>query len=183
MFRIIPGRRIEATHAVLYVGDVPVFYFPYYSRNLGDRANNFNFTPGYRSLFGPFLLANYTWYLNEELDAVLHADYREKRGVGTGPDLNFHLGRWGEGAVRYYYTRDESAGSNIAAVNLPENRQRVHFTYQATPFTNLTVKSLVQYQSDSDIIKTFFPGEYQRIRRARRSLMSISSGGISASMF
>ena len=159
---IIPGQRIEATHAVLYVGDVPVFYFPYYSRDLGERANNFNFTPGYRSLFGPFLLANYTWFLSKELDTVLHLDYREKRGVGGGPDLNFHLGRWGEGTLRYYYTRDDNAGTNSAGVALPENRQRVHFTYQATPFTNLTVKSLVQYQSDSDIIKTFFPGEYQQ---------------------
>ncbi len=160
--RIIPGERIEATHAVLCLGDIPVFYFPYYTRNLGERSNNFNFTPGYRSAFGPFLLANYSWFLNDEFDGRIHLDYRQKRGVGAGPDFNFHLGQWGEGTLRYYYTRDENPGTNLAGVQIPDNRQRVLFTYQATPFTNLTLKSAVQYQSDSDIVKNFFEGEYRQ---------------------
>jgi LPS-assembly protein len=160
--RIVPGQYIEATQAVLYFGDVPVFYFPYYWRALGERANNLNVIPGYRSVFGPFLLSDYTWFLNDEIDGAVHLDYRQKRGVGTGPDFNFHLGRWGEGTFRYYYARDEDAGTNIAGAPIPENRQRVSLSYQANPFTNLNVKSLVHYQSDSDIIKNFFQGEYQR---------------------
>jgi LPS-assembly protein len=46
---IYPGKSVNARNAVLYVGGVPVFYFPYYSRNIGRRANNFDFVPGYRS--------------------------------------------------------------------------------------------------------------------------------------
>ena len=106
--RIVPGERIEARDAVLYVMDVPVFYFPYYSRNLGSRANNFNFVPGYRSSFGPFLLGSYNWFLSDELDGTLHLDYRERRGVGTGPDINYHFGKWGDGTVRYYYLHDQT---------------------------------------------------------------------------
>ena len=117
--KIIPGKRIEATHATLYAGDVPILYFPYFSRNLGQRANNFNFTPGYDSSFGPFLLNDYTWFLNDQLDGKFHLDYREKRGIGVGPDLNFHLGRWGDGTIRYYYTHDHDAGTNVSGVNLP----------------------------------------------------------------
>ncbi|HZL42609.1 MAG TPA: LPS assembly protein LptD [Verrucomicrobiae bacterium] len=160
--RIVPEKYIEATHAVLYVGDVPAFYFPYYHRNLGANANNFNFIPGYRSRYGPFLLGDYTWFLNEELDGKIHFDYREKRGVGTGPDLNFHLGRWGDGSFRYYYAHDEDAGTNISGVQLPEDRKRLDLSYQATPFTNLNVKSVVRYQNDSDVVKEFFPGEYRQ---------------------
>ena len=63
--KIIPGDKVEARHATLYVAGVPVFYFPYYSRNLGPRANNFNFVPGYRSSFGPFLLSSYNFFLGE----------------------------------------------------------------------------------------------------------------------
>ena len=37
--KIIPGERVEARHATLYVAGVPVFYFPYYSRKLGPRSN------------------------------------------------------------------------------------------------------------------------------------------------
>jgi len=101
--KIIPGKRVEARNATLYVRGVPVFYFPFYSRNLGARANNFDFVPGFRTSYGPFLLSSYHWYLGDDLDGVLHLDYRERRGLGTGPDLNYHLGRWGDGSIRYYY--------------------------------------------------------------------------------
>ena len=44
--KMIPGEKFEAYDAILYAGPVPVFYFPYYARNLGENANHFNFTPG-----------------------------------------------------------------------------------------------------------------------------------------
>ena len=63
--KIIPGDKLEAHHATLYIGGVPVFYFPYYSRNIGPHANNFNFLPGDRSGWGPFLLSSYQFYMGE----------------------------------------------------------------------------------------------------------------------
>jgi lipopolysaccharide assembly outer membrane protein LptD (OstA) len=160
---IVPGKRIEARDAVLYVGHVPVFYFPYYSRSLDARANNFNFVPGYRNSWGPFILGTYTWFLNDQLDGVAHLDYRGKRGPGVGPDVNFHLGQWGEGSLRYYYTHDEDPTEDAAANSpIPNNRQRVYFAYQAAPYTNLEMRSMVRYQSDTNIIREFFEGEYRQ---------------------
>jgi len=52
--KIVPGKYIEMWNAVLFMDGVPTFYFPYYRRNLGMHANNFNFTPGYRTLTGRF---------------------------------------------------------------------------------------------------------------------------------
>ncbi|MFO1478259.1 MAG: LPS assembly protein LptD [Verrucomicrobiota bacterium] len=158
---IIPGKRLEAHNAVLYIGDIPVFYAPYYSRDLGDHPNSFNFTPGYRSIYGPFILGNYTWYLSPELNGILHLDYREKRGVGLGPDFDYHLGRWGDGTLRYYYTHDNDAGTNEAGVALPSDRQRSSFTYLAAPYTNVTMKSIANWQSDTDVNKDFFGGDYR----------------------
>jgi LPS-assembly protein len=159
--RIVPGERIEATHATLWLGAVPVFYFPYYVRSLDAKANQLNATPGYRSSYGPYLLGTYTWIANEYLDGEVHLDYRQKRGVGTGPDLNFHLGRWGEGSLRYYYARDDDPGTNGLFAPVYENRQRFRFSYQANPFTNLNVKSLVQYQNDPGVLRDFFESEHR----------------------
>lgn len=159
---IIPGKRIRAYGATLYVGQVPTFYFPYYSRSIGEHSNHFNFTPGYRSLFGPFLLGNYTWYYTDELDGVFHLDYRLKRGPGVGPDFNYHLGKWGEGTLKYYYTHDNDPTADQLGVPISENRQRVYFAYQANPATNLYLKALARYESDLAVVRDFFESDYRR---------------------
>ena len=166
--KIIPGKSVEMWNATLWVRGVPVFYFPYYFRNIGPHANNFNFLPGYRTSYGAFVLNNYTWYWNDELDGKLHADYRSKRGVGLGPDVDLHLGRWGEATVRYYYTHDREPlnGTNaltppVLGVPISETRQRFDFTYNATPYTNINVKSVVNYQSDPLVEHDFFESAYR----------------------
>jgi len=159
--KIVPGQHVQAQNAVLYLGGVPVFYFPYYKRSLGERANHWSFTPGYRSKFGPYLLSTYEWFLGEQLDGALHLDYRAKHGVGLGPDMNLHLGRWGEAEFKYYYLYDEDPDEDDG-VTPPHNRQRFAFNYDATPFTNLYVKAAVNYQSDSLLLHDFFEGDYRR---------------------
>jgi lipopolysaccharide assembly outer membrane protein LptD (OstA) len=167
--KIVPGKYIEMWNAVLFMDGVPTFYFPYYRRNLGEHVNNFNFLPGYRSAYGPFLLNTYTWYLNDAADGKIHLDYREKRGVGVGPDLNLHLGQWGEAEFKYYYLHDQKPTTSTNGTpwidGIPENRQRIYFGYQATNLTvvatNLNVKALVNYQSDPLVLHDFFEGDYR----------------------
>jgi lipopolysaccharide assembly outer membrane protein LptD (OstA) len=167
--KIVPGQYLEAWNAVLFLDGVPSFYFPYYKRTLNERANNLNFMAGYRSAYGPFLLNTYSWFLDNEVDGKLHLDYRERRGVGAGPDLNLHLGQWGNATFSYYYLHDHDPGESISANSfsnllgtIPENRQRFYFAYQATPFTNLNLKALVNYQSDPLMQHDFFESEYSQ---------------------
>ena len=162
--KIIPGKRIEARHAFLYAGKVPIFYFPYYSRNLGPRANNFNFLPGYRSSFGPFLLSSYNWFLSEELSGALNLDYRERRGVGAGPDFDFNVGRWGKGTLSYYYLYDQDPTASLESLtnSVSDNRQRLNLGYQAAPYTNLSIRSMVRWQSDVGVLHDFFETEYRQ---------------------
>jgi lipopolysaccharide assembly outer membrane protein LptD (OstA) len=159
--RITPNVKVQAWDALVYAEGVPVFYFPYYERNLGEHANNFDFVPGYRSAFGPFVLGTYTWWLNDELDGKFHLDYRERRGVGVGPDFDYHLGRWGAGTLRYYYTHDDDASTNLINSPVYENRQRLYFSYMAEPYTNLEVRALARYQSDAGVNRDFFQGDYR----------------------
>lgn len=164
--QIIPGKSVEMWNAVAYADGVPVFYFPYYHRNLGPRANNFLATPGYNSRFGGYLLGTYRWYLGDALDGKIHLDYRAKRGVGVGPDVNGQLGQWGDFTLKYYYTHDERPDTSTNSFpqygNIPENRQRFQLGWQATPVTNLNLKALVNYQSDPLLLHDFYPGEYSR---------------------
>jgi len=162
--RLVPGKYVEMWHAVLWAENIPIFYFPYYRRNLGEHANNFNFTPGYRSSYGGFILGTYTWYLNDAVDGVVHLDYRSARGPATGPDLNLHLGRWGEANLSYYYLYDthSDTSTNIYPQfgNIPKNRQKFYLGWQATPATNLNLKAMINYQSDPLVLRDFFGGDY-----------------------
>jgi lipopolysaccharide assembly outer membrane protein LptD (OstA) len=160
---IVPEQYFEAHSAVVYLGDVPVMYYPYYRRSLARDANHFYFTPGYRSRFGPFLLGRYDWILNEQLDGSLHADWREKRGFGLGPDVNWHLGRWGEGSLRYYYADDNDPGRDPDSRRpIPDNRQRFYLEHFMEVDTNFTVKGVVRYQSDPWIVRDFMEGEFKQ---------------------
>jgi len=159
---IVPGEYITARHAVLYIGKVPVFYFPYYHRSLKENANHISFTPGYRSVFGPYLLTTYNWYWDQQLEGAVHLDGRYERGVGFGPDFKWTLPRFGEGMFKGYYANDLDPDEDpFTHEPIPENRYRIWAGHQIDINTNLTAKALVRYQSDPFILRDFFESEYR----------------------
>lgn len=167
---LYPGDHFEAHDATLFIGNVPVFYFPVYRRSLGRHPNNFVFTPGYRSDFGPFLLSTYNWQANTNVDGALHLDLRERRGVAGGSDFNFHLGQqWGQAHARYYFAHDAEPNADGITntlspipLTLSHDRSLFTFTHEAEPATNLTMKMVMHYQSDPLILRDFFEREYRK---------------------
>ncbi len=158
---VVPGEYIMARNAVLYLGKVPVFWFPYYRRSLVRHPNYWTLVPGYRSRDGAYLLSAYNWYWSERLDGAMHLDGRWKRGVGVGPDFNWHLPRFGEGQFKYYYLHDLEPGMTTTDRPIKEDRQRVWFSHQVAINSNLTAKAMVRWQSDPMIVRDFFESEYQ----------------------
>jgi len=169
---IAPGDYLEAHQATLYLGKTPIFYWPYYRRSLKQHPNNFEFAPGYRSQFGPYLFSSYNWYGSNGLglgfvDGTLHLDERERRGLAGGPDFAVHLGNWGEAAFRYYYAHDvDPQADGIVAPHLGENRQRSQFYYDLYSTSNANamgnIKVVANYQSDPLVVRDFFLGQYNR---------------------
>lgn len=159
---IVPGEYVEATHAVLYLGKVPVFYFPYYRRSLKDEASHISLTPGYRSVYGPFLLTSYNWHWDQRLEGVVHLDGRLERGIGFGPDFRWNLPRFGHGMLESYYLNDLDPGTDpFTGEDIPEHRYRLWAGHQIELRTNLTAKGLVRYQSDQFVTRDFFESEYR----------------------
>ena len=159
--KVIPGKSIEAEGATVYLGKVPVMFFPHYSRRLDAHPSKFLLTPGYRSLYGPFLLGSYNWYSNTNLNSAFNLDYRQKRGVGMGPDMDYTLGRWGQGSASLYYLHDEQPGIDPNNRPIRDDRHRFNFSHRASLLTNLTAKVVVREQSDAQMIRDFFESEYR----------------------
>jgi LPS-assembly protein len=159
---IVLGDYFEARQATLFVGKTPVFYWPYYRRSLKKHPNNFEFVPGDRSIFGPYLLSAYNWYGNGLMDGTIHVDERERRGVAAGPDLLLHMGDWGEAAFHYYYAHDQDPGADgIAAPHLNDSRQHATLYYEVHPATNVTARIVGNYQSDPLVVRDFWESQYQ----------------------
>lgn len=158
----VPDQYIIAKGATLYLGNTPVFYWPYYKRTLGRHPNNFTFTPGYRSAFGPYLLTTYNWYWDERLDGSIHFDLMQKRGIGFGPDLNYDLGEFGQGHLKSYYIHDADPGLDFNLKPVPDHRERIQFSHEAMLQTNLSFKVVVNQQSDPTVVRDFFESEYRK---------------------
>jgi len=174
---ITPGVRIQAYHATLYLGSVPVFYFPYFARSLERNQNNFEFEPGDRSIFGFYLLSAYNWYGYSNFDGTIHFDEREKRGLAGGPDLIFHFGDAGNAVMRYYFADDhDPAADGIVAPHLKRERQRASFVYDVAPTSNLTATVVAHYQSDPLVVRDFYEGEYNQDVQPRSFLEATQRG-------
>jgi len=158
---VVPGDYVEARNATLLLGNTPVFYFPYFRRTLKQHGNHWDATPGYRSVDGPFLLTSYNWYWDERLDGKVHIDGRVKRGVGFGPDFNWHLPTLGEGSLETYYIDDQDPGRDDQGNPIDPERYRVWLTHIANPATNLTVRGAFRYQSDAEVTRDFFESQYR----------------------
>ncbi len=160
---VFPGKRIAAYGATAYVGKVPVFYWPYYRRDYAERhPNNIELTPGFRSLYGPYILGAYNWVANTNLSGSLNLDYRQKRGFGGGPDFNYNLGRFGSGLARFYMARDDEPGTNSLARPIDSQRHRLQFTHRLKLRENTTARGVMNWQSDEFFIRDFFETEYRR---------------------
>lgn len=158
---VSPGKSISARHAVVYLGDVPVMYFPYYRKSMDRHPNNYDFVTGYRSEWGAYLLNTYNWYWSKQLDGAVNLDLRSERGVAGGPDFRWKDPTFGEGILRYYYAYDLDPEETFGYKTPDENRQRVLFAHQANITSNLTARAFVSYHSDPFVVRDFFESEYQ----------------------
>jgi hypothetical protein len=63
--------------------------------------------------------------------------------------------------LRGYYLYDLDPNASLTN-SLPHNRDRVTFSYLATPWTNTEIRSLVRYQSDLGVSHDFFESEFRQ---------------------
>lgn len=159
--KIIPGKSIVARGATLYLGKVPVMYFPYFQKRLDGEQNAFTLTPGYRSQYGAFLRGAYNWQLNEYLRGAIDLDSFQKRGFGFGPVVQYDALQFGQGSLAGYYIHDLHPGNDPAGEAIRENRHRIAFSHRATLRTNLTATVVVNEQSDPWIVRDFFETQYR----------------------
>ena len=163
--RIYNKDHIDFSNVFLYVGQTPIFWWPYLYQPM-DNDVGYRFTPGLDTKWGGFIQSQYIFPVGDKMKADFHLDAYSKRGVGVGLDSKYKFGEddrnWG--AFRSYYISDGNANYNntgLARVPIDSNRYRVslqnRFYFTDTIYTNINVTKL----SDPYIVQDYLPGEFQ----------------------
>ena len=155
------NRTISAEDALLYVGKVPVMYFPWYTRKADRHPNFFSITPGYRSLYGPYVLGSYHWLSRTNLETVVDLDYRQRRGIGGGPRLSYDLGDLGKGRGGFYFIQDQAPELSSFNGPIDPDRYRFDLRHSLTNDSGFEFKGVVRAQSDPMVLRDFFEREFR----------------------
>ena len=161
------NRVVRARNVRFHLGAVPFFWFPYAKGDVRNFAN-FEFTPGYRSKMGVFLLTTYNYPLDDVWTTHTHLDLRSKRGVAVGEDLE-----WADpdgtyaGMLKLYYANDQELWRNEDQRAEREGMiDPDRYWVRLTDRHNLSDRDYfimpAHYLSDKWLLHDFFDDEYQK---------------------
>ena len=158
--------KVTAEHILFFIGNVPVFYLPYYEQPLDEEKTNFTVTPGESKDWGYYVLNSYRYYLNDKNRGDLLLDYRSKRGLAEGVNHYYDTDKMklGAGSFKFYYTHDND---NLAYRPSGEMRSRyrwqVRHRWDLGEETDTSATLEFNKLSDRDVIKDYFYNEYEEL--------------------
>jgi LPS-assembly protein len=175
--RVYEKDHVVFQNVTFYVGQVPIFWWPYAYQSLDD-AFSFTVSPAYLSSWGPSLLASVTFPITEKIKGRVHLDYRGRRGPAIGFDSNITYGKddssWAN--LKTYYIQDQNPLLN--RTSLPRNAVPTG-RYRATleDYTNITddIYAIVDITKLSDpfLMQDFYQSEF-RINPEPDSMFSVA---------
>ena len=163
--RVYEGDRVIFMNVTAYVGNVPIFWWPYLYQSL-DQAFSFTISPAYYSTWGPSLLTQVTFPITDNIQGRIRLDYFGRRGPAIGFDsvINYGKDESSTAKLKTFFIQDQNPDineTNIPRQNISESRYRVslenrtNFTDDIYGIANLTKLS------DQFVMQDFFQGEFR----------------------
>lgn len=178
---VYPGDRVVFNDLRLYFHDTPVFWLPYLNQPL-DGELGYQFVPGGRSNWGPYLLNTYGIMLggtrnpvtgvNEDawLFSRWRLDLRARRGVGAGVDFRDTRAPASDEftGLSFYYLNDQepqTSRSGIPRDKIDADRYRIELKHRhelAIPGDGeWRLDSNLTFLSDRHYLEDFEPSRYR----------------------
>src|SRR6266536_1255828 len=107
--RVYENDRVIFQYVTAYVGNVPVFWWPYLYQSLNDTFS-FTVSPAYLSSWGPSLLTQVTFPITDQIKGRVRLDYRTRRGVAVGfeSDIDYGKDNNSSAKIKTYYIQDQN---------------------------------------------------------------------------
>ena len=161
--RIYPDSRVIFSNSTVYVGQTPIFWFPYIFANLNNTG--FQLLPGFYSPWGPFLLLAYSFPIGtgDNMIGKVHLDLREKLGQAVGFDTKFKYGKNDRsyGDFTSYYVFHKQPDEPGSADPGGDGRYRVTFKHRLFLTDDIYASADINYISDAQFLEDYFPGEFR----------------------
>ena len=165
-------------NVILYIGDVPVFYFPIFVQSLKDSRPVYQFDIGDSGQFGAFIDNKYNFVIGNNIRGTAELDWREKRGYAGGVDVQYYPTTKSDILLRTYYAQDKlyaspnpnyprahgdlDDNSNVFDGVPSENRYRISYQQHLNFSEDFSSIADLNKWSDPAITRDYFPGEYQQ---------------------
>lgn len=173
---IYPQDKVVAKNVILKVGNIPVFYMPYFSHSLKEQHFPAQITGGKSDEWGLFGLSRWRFhYRDKDTEREIHSgylqwDWYENRDMAGGVTDRVNTDNWGRGLFKYYriddklYDRERRNSlyefyperNGISTKDLEDDRYKAQVSYQCDPIENLSVVSEFNKFSDPYFMKDYF---------------------------
>src|SRR5216117_2766425 len=111
--RIYEKDRVIFQYVTAYIGNVPVFWWPYLYQSLND-AFSFTVSPAFLSSWGPSLLTQVTFPITDNIKGRIRLDYMGRRGpaIGFEPTIEYGKDNNSLARIKSYYLQDQNPSIN-----------------------------------------------------------------------
>jgi len=162
--RLIDEEYLVAKGVKLYLGEVPVFYLPYWRQELNQGV--FSFGAGMGSEWGAYGLVKATVPVTENVDWITDVNFYSKRGVGMGQGLAWDTPN-AVGEFAAFYLKDGDPHSKFDVVDpigslIGDDRYRFKFEHLQRFTDTHYVNTKLNYLSDPAFLEEFFKREHRR---------------------
>src|SRR5437660_3856417 len=163
--RVYEKDRVVFQNVTFYVGNVPIFWWPYLYQSLSD-AFSFTVSPAFLSSWGPSLLTQVTFPIRENIKGRVRLDYRGRRGVAIGFEADIDYGKddssWAK--LKTYYIQDQNPLINRTALRrglVSTGRYRLTLEDQTNFTDNISGIVDVTKLSDPFVMQDFYQSEFR----------------------
>ena len=163
--RVYEHDRVIFLNVTAYIGQVPVFWWPYLYQSL-DNAFSFTISPAYYSTWGPSLLTQVTFPITDHIEARLRLDYFGRRGpaIGLEPTIEYGKDQSSVARLKTFYINDQNPDinqTNIPRAGVPESRYRLSLEDHTNFTDSIYAIANITKMSDQYVMQDFFQGEFR----------------------
>jgi lipopolysaccharide export system protein LptA len=163
--RIYEGDRVIFQYVTAYVGNVPIFWWPYLYQSL-DNAFSFTISPAYYSTWGPSLLTQVTFPITDNIQGRVRLNYYGRRGVAIGFDPTIEYGKDKSSTAKFktFYIHDQNPDinqTNETRQEVPNDRYRLSLEDRTNFTDDIYGIANITKLSDQYVMQDFYQGEFR----------------------